>query len=67
LLDAVTALWEKLDVTIVDLSTNEPGNVSGESAFLGAGANGRVSKLTSGAVLKIVVEPKSETLRRSMS
>jgi hypothetical protein len=54
-LEAVTVLCEKLDVTIVDLSASEQE----QSAFLGAGANGRVFKLTSGEVLKVVVGRKS--------
>eukprot|EP01038_Epipyxis_sp_PR26KG_P011740 gene11740-15710_t len=59
-LEAVTVLCEKLGVTIVDLSASEQE----QTAFLGAGANGRVFKLTSGAVLKVVVGQKSDDVEK---
>jgi len=59
-LDAVTVLCEQLDVTIVDFSASEQE----QTAFLGTGANGRVFKLTSGAVLKVVVGPKSDAVEK---
>ena len=57
-LDAANALCEALEVTILDLSASE------NTAFLGAGANGRVFKLSSGAVIKIVVGKKSDKVER---
>ena len=57
-LDASNALCEAMDVTILDLSASE------NSAFLGAGANGRVFKLSSGEVIKIVVGKKSDKVER---
>eukprot|EP01031_Cornospumella_fuschlensis_P023701 gene23701-28718_t len=59
-LEAVSALCEKLNVTVMDLTDSEQG----QSAFLGTGANGRVFKLTSGAVLKVVVGRKSDEVER---
>jgi hypothetical protein len=59
-LEAVSALCEKLGVTVMDLSESEQG----QSAFLGAGANGRVFKLNSGAVIKVVVGRKSDDVEK---
>ena len=52
---AARALCNDLNVTIVDYTAS---NLK-QSAFLGAGANGRVFKLTNGAVIKIVVGNES--------
>lgn len=59
-LEAVTVLCEKLSVSVVDFSETEQE----ETAFLGAGANGRVFKLTSGAALKVVVGRKSDDVEK---
>ena len=55
-LEAVTVLCAQLDVAIVDFSASDQE----QTAFLGARANGRVFKLTNGAVLKVVVGRKSD-------
>ena len=59
-LEAVSALCGKLNVTVVDFT----GSEQGQSAFLGAGAHGRVFKLISGAVLKVVVGRKSDEVEK---
>jgi hypothetical protein len=58
-LDAANVLCEALDVTILDLSASE-----NSSAFLGVGANGRVFKLSSGRVIKIVAGEKTDKVER---
>ena len=54
------ALCDVLNVTIEDFS----GSNQKQSAFLGAGANGRVFKLTGGAVMKIVLGKRSKEVGR---
>ena len=60
-LDAANALCEALDVTILDFSASEREE---RPAFLGAGANGRVFKLSSGEVIKVVVGRRSDEVEK---
>jgi hypothetical protein len=50
-LHAANAMCERFNVTILDMSASEHE----QSAFLGAGANGRVFKLNTNQVMKVVV------------
>ena len=58
--EAADALCKELNVTIVDLTAT----TQGQSALLGAGANGRVFMLTNEQVLKIVVGKSSHEVEK---
>lgn len=58
--EAADALCKELNVTIVDLTAT----TQGQSALLGAGANGRVFMLTNEQVLKIVVGKNSHDVEK---
>lgn len=55
---ATNTLCERLNETILDQTSSQVEY----TAFLGAGANGRVFKLTSGKVLKVVLERKRDSV-----
>jgi hypothetical protein len=59
-ISAISELCEKLRVDIADFSLSDHK----QSAFLGAGANGRVFKLSNGHVIKIVVGHKSDDVEK---
>jgi hypothetical protein len=59
-MEAANALCAVLGTAIEDCSScAEKG-----SSFLGCGANGRVFKLTSGAVIKVVIGPRSDDVEK---
>ena len=62
-LEALSCLCDALGVTILDLSSSPPTK-EGQTAFLGSGANGRVFKLSSGPVIKIVVGRKADNVEK---
>ena len=57
---AASALCTALGVTIVDYTAGDQK----QCAFIGAGANGRVFRLTSGAVIKVVIGRRSDELEK---
>jgi hypothetical protein len=62
-IEAATALCNALNVNIRNLSNT----VDGQSAILGAGANGRAFKLTNDQVIKIVIGRKSDEVEREFN
>ena len=61
-LEATNALCEALDVNIEELPVSE--QAPEQCAFLGAGANGRVFRLSNGAAMKVVVGPMSDGVEK---
>ena len=59
-IEATNALCDMLEETVIDFS-GTPGQVS---AWVGSGANGRVFRLQSGKVIKVVVGKRSEEVER---
>ena len=58
-IDATAAICERLHESVVDFSGSEDG-----PAWLGSGANGRVFKLESGKVIKVVVGEHSQDVEK---